>query len=62
MLIDCIFMPFGKKNHFIPNPAAKPFVPSHLNSPLGRSVNRTWSAIEGQRPKVSVPCGIVLAT
>lgn len=40
------------KNHFIPNPAAKPFVPSHLNSALGRSVNRTWSAIEGQRPKV----------
>ncbi|XP_068716267.1 uncharacterized protein [Montipora foliosa] len=40
------------KAKFVPNPAAKPFIPSNLNSALGRSVNRTWSSIEGQHSKV----------
>lgn len=37
------------KGKFVPNPAAKPFVPS--NSTLGRS-SRTWTTIEGQHSKV----------
>ncbi|KAJ7381305.1 hypothetical protein OS493_001426 [Desmophyllum pertusum] len=39
------------KSKFVPNPAAKPFVPSNLNSTLGRQ-NRTWTTIEGQHSKV----------
>ena len=43
---------FRNLYQFVPNPAAKPFVPSNLNSTLGRS-NRTWTTIEGQHSKVS---------
>lgn len=43
---------FRNQYQFVPNPAAKPFVPSNLNSTLGRQ-NRTWTTIEGQHSKVS---------
>nr|XP_058960083.1 vacuolar protein sorting-associated protein VTA1 homolog [Pocillopora verrucosa] len=53
---DAVLCEIGKETSkdntkFVPNPAAKPFVPSNLNSTLGRS-NRTWATIEGQHSRV----------